>query len=194
MPSPGLMSSTCLKVAVRGQQLGKSPWKTGQLVERYEWLLSPNLTSLTQIIRQVDILEGANDVSPNSITLHTSPGCKMPAQRTMTGCVTSVWLAQYDDADYACRTPKQLDCDATLPGNLGCGVAAPDKKSYGKEFNQAGGGFYVMERTPAVINGWFFSRNSNISTVITSGATTLDTASLVSRQTKRVLLLCWQNL
>lgn len=83
-------------------------------------------------------------------------------------------IAQY-------RTAKQLECDATLPGNLGCGVAAPDKKSYGKEFNQAGGGFYIMERTPTVINAWFFSRGANVSTAITTGAQTLDTATLVSK-------------
>lgn len=85
--------------------------------------------------------------------------------------------------NFACPpTPskaKQLDCDATLPGNLGCGVAAPEKNSYGPEFNKAGGGFYIMERTPTAINAWFFTRGANVSAAITSGAPTLDTATLV---------------
>ena len=35
---------------------------------------------------EVDILEGVNDVSPNSVTLHTTAGCTMPANVAQTGC------------------------------------------------------------------------------------------------------------
>lgn len=45
---------------------------------------------------EIDILEGANDVSPNQATLHTGAGCSMPNNRAMTGYVVSpvlfVWI------------------------------------------------------------------------------------------------------
>ncbi|KAJ7622157.1 glycoside hydrolase family 16 protein [Roridomyces roridus] len=52
---------------------------------------------------EVDIIEGVNDQGANQITLHTSPGCSMPATRTQTG------------------TSLQLDCNTQVNGNAGCG-------------------------------------------------------------------------
>jgi hypothetical protein len=34
---------------------------------------------------EIDIIEGVNNVAPNLMTLHTSPGCTQPAGKTMTG-------------------------------------------------------------------------------------------------------------
>jgi hypothetical protein len=34
---------------------------------------------------EIDIIEGANDITPNTVTLHTSPGCTQPADRVMQG-------------------------------------------------------------------------------------------------------------
>lgn len=91
---------------------------------------------------EVDILEGVNDVAPNSMTLHTGPGCTMPAtNRTQTG------------------TTETTDCNAFDNYNAGCGVSAPSMNSYGPAFNENGGGWYAMERTSAYIKIWFWPRN-----------------------------------
>lgn len=37
---------------------------------------------------EVDILEGVNDIAPNSVTLHTTGNCTMPSNRTQLGYVT----------------------------------------------------------------------------------------------------------
>ncbi|TFK50267.1 endo-1,3(4)-beta-glucanase-like protein [Heliocybe sulcata] len=91
---------------------------------------------------EVDIVEGVNDVSPNQMTLHTAPGCTMPAgNRTETGII------------------ETTDCDAYDNSNAGCGVAAPTANSYGPAFNADGGGWYAMERTNSSIKVWFWARN-----------------------------------
>jgi len=91
---------------------------------------------------EVDIIEGVNDESPNLTSLHTSPGCGQPASgRTMKG------------------TPGGLDCSAADNGNQGCGVSGDSPASFGPQFNQAGGGWYAMERTSSTITVWFWGRN-----------------------------------
>ncbi|KAF5335745.1 hypothetical protein D9611_009644 [Ephemerocybe angulata] len=93
---------------------------------------------------EFDILEGANDDGPNASTLHTGPGCVMPAGRSgMLG--------------------KQLDenCDSTINNNIGCPVKFQQPESYGPAFNGNGGGWYAVERTPAAIKVWFWGRNDN---------------------------------
>jgi len=92
---------------------------------------------------EVDIVEGVNDKSPNAATLHTTTGCVMPASnRPMTG------------------SPTQLDCDAAVNGNTGCGVKFPTTNSYGPAFNSNGGGWFAMERTNSYFKVWFWPRNS----------------------------------
>ncbi|KAJ2929630.1 hypothetical protein H1R20_g7464, partial [Candolleomyces eurysporus] len=92
---------------------------------------------------EVDIVEGVNDQVPNASTLHTGPGCTMPdSGRTQTG------------------TNGQLDCDAAVNGNTGCGVTYPTLESYGPLFNRNGGGWYAVERNDESIRVWFWPRNS----------------------------------
>ncbi|KDR71891.1 hypothetical protein GALMADRAFT_102381 [Galerina marginata CBS 339.88] len=90
---------------------------------------------------ETDIVEGVNDQGPNGATLHTTPGCTMPASRAQTG------------------TSAQLNCDTSVNGNAGCGVKFPTANSYGPSFNNNGGGFYAMERSPTYIKVWFWARN-----------------------------------
>ncbi|KAF8655008.1 hypothetical protein AX16_003312 [Volvariella volvacea WC 439] len=90
---------------------------------------------------EIDIVEGVNDQGPNGVALHTGPGCKMPASRSMTG-----W-------------PSSLDCNAFVNYNSGCGVKLNPPVSYGPAFNNNGGGWYVMERTDSFIRVWFWTRN-----------------------------------
>jgi hypothetical protein len=64
-------SSFDIKHMPQGCATWPAAWETGES----NW---PNLG-------EVDIIEGVNDNAPNAATLHTSSGCTMPAQRSMTG-------------------------------------------------------------------------------------------------------------
>ncbi|KAF7970654.1 hypothetical protein HWV62_23350 [Athelia sp. TMB] len=109
---------------------------------------------------EIDIVEGVNNVGPNQITLHTGPGCSIPASG----------VSQYG-------TTVTTDCNANDNNNSGCGVKSPDTNSYGPAFNAAGGGWYAMERTNNGISVWFWSRNSpNIPAALSSGASTINTS------------------
>ncbi|CAK5267867.1 unnamed protein product [Mycena citricolor] len=90
---------------------------------------------------ELDIIEGVNGVGSNQMTLHTDPGCTMPQNRAQTG------------------TSLQLNCDANVNGNAGCGVSAGQPLSYGPAFNANGGGWYAIERSPNGINVWFWARS-----------------------------------
>jgi len=101
------------------------------------WTFGPNWPNSGEI----DIIEGVNRESRNSITLHTKPGCTMPGGRDMGG------------------SAKSSNCDANVNGNEGCGVLLNKPNSYGDGFNNQGGGVYVMERIDSLINAWYFPRN-----------------------------------
>merc|ERR1712118_165051 len=79
---------------------------------------------------EIDILEGVNDIAPNSVTLHTTGNCTMPSNRTQLG------------------TSLSNDCSSSADignGNNGCSVDAPYTSSYGPVFNSNGGGYYAVE-------------------------------------------------
>ncbi|KAJ7624602.1 glycoside hydrolase family 16 protein [Roridomyces roridus] len=108
---------------------------------------------------EVDILEGVNDQGADQITLHTAPGCSMPASRTETG------------------SALQLDCNTQVNGNAGCGVNAVVPTSFGPTFNNNGGGWYAIERTDTFVNVWFWPRNGNVPDDVRSGGTSVNTAN-----------------
>ncbi|KXN84669.1 putative glycosidase C21B10.07 [Leucoagaricus sp. SymC.cos] len=106
---------------------------------------------------EIDIVEGVNDQSPNAATLHTGSGCTMPASRDQTGANT------------------QLDCDAAVNGNTGCGVRFPTTNSFGPEFNSNGGGWFAVERSSTHINIFFWPRNSgSVPSEVKSGASSVN--------------------
>ncbi|EJD00854.1 nucleophile-disabled Lam16a mutant holds Laminariheptaose in A cyclical conformation [Fomitiporia mediterranea MF3/22] len=107
---------------------------------------------------EVDVVEGVNDESPNDSTLHTGPNCTMPENRTMTGI------------------PVSNNCDVAVNFNQGCVVENDKPNSYGPEFNAAGGGWYVMERTDSFIRVFFWSREDpSVPWEIAWGAPFIDT-------------------
>ncbi|EED81597.1 hypothetical beta-glucanase from glycoside hydrolase family GH16 [Postia placenta Mad-698-R] len=112
---------------------------------------------------EIDILEGVNDVSPDSVTLHTNGTCTMPSNRTMLG------------------TALSNDCSSSASvenGNNGCPVDAPYTSSYGTVFNTYGGGWYAVERTSEYIRVWFWSRNGTTTpSEVSSGASNINTDS-----------------
>jgi len=110
---------------------------------------------------EIDILEGVNDIAPNSVTLHTEGNCSVPSNRTQLG------------------TSLSNDCSDTSDignGNNGCSVDAPYTSSYGPVFNSNGGGYYAMERTSQFIRVWFWARNQDgIPSDITGGVSSVNT-------------------
>ncbi|KAG8929808.1 hypothetical protein FRC03_011401 [Tulasnella sp. 419] len=97
---------------------------------------------------EIDILEGVNGVGRNAATLHTTEGCTMSAANmTQTGRLTSencYWRVNY---------------------NTGCSVSSNKPTSFGKAFNDVGGGWYAMERTSTHISVWFWARNEPIENI-----------------------------
>jgi len=102
------------------------------------WTYGPNWPNSGEI----DIIEGVNQETRNSVTLHTKTGCTMAAARDMSGTV------------------KSTNCDANINGNAGCGVLLSKDNSYGDSFNKQTGGVYAMERTDTFIKVWYFPRSS----------------------------------
>ncbi|KAJ6582244.1 hypothetical protein B0H19DRAFT_984373 [Mycena capillaripes] len=109
---------------------------------------------------EVDILEGVNDQGTDQVTLHTSPGCTMPASRSQTG------------------TSLLLNCDVNVNSNSGCGVSVNQALSYGPTFNSNGGGWYAIERTNTFIFVWFWSRKAtNVPADVRAGGTAVNTGN-----------------
>ncbi|TEB24528.1 family 16 glycosyl hydrolase [Coprinellus micaceus] len=107
---------------------------------------------------EIDILEGVNDMGPNAATLHTGANCVMSATRKG-------------------QRGQQVEenCDVKAKGNVGCPVRMKDLRSYGPEFNKAGGGYYAVERASNHIKVWFWSRDSESApAAVKSGAKTVD--------------------
>lgn len=90
---------------------------------------------------EIDILEGADGVTPNSVTAWTSAGCTIPdtSARTQTGSTDGT------------------ECD--VDGGIGCAVWDPLQQSFGAPFNANGGGWFAMERTDSFIKVWFWPRD-----------------------------------
>ncbi|KAJ7593859.1 glycoside hydrolase family 16 protein [Mycena floridula] len=92
---------------------------------------------------EIDIIEGVNKVDKNLASLHTLPNCTMPNNRDQTGSVVT------------------SNCDASVNFNQGCGTSFNSPGSYGEAFNQGGGGWYAMKRSPEDgVSVWFWSRDS----------------------------------
>ncbi|KAF7432568.1 hypothetical protein PC9H_004509 [Pleurotus ostreatus] len=106
---------------------------------------------------EIDILEGVNDQGPNVVSLHTSPGCTMPANRVELG----------EDATF--------DCNIFANSNSGCGTRVTDPRGYGPEFNANGGGWYAIERTPAFIKVWFWSNSDLVPNDVRNSGITVNT-------------------
>lgn len=114
------------------------------------WTVGPNWPDAGEI----DIIEGVNSQSANSMALHTSSGCSISNNAMFSGSIT---------------TPN---CDVNAMGqatNAGCQIATSNRASYGAGFNQGQGGVFATEWTGAHISIWFFPRGS-IPSDISSGS------------------------
>ncbi|KAG0648115.1 hypothetical protein D0Z07_5636 [Hyphodiscus hymeniophilus] len=102
------------------------------------WTFGPNWPASGEI----DIIEGVNSQTTDSITLHTSSGCSMSSSGSLAG-----------------STLANSDCNAGNAGT-GCSFGTASTQGYGAGFNANGGGVYAMEWTSSAIEVYFFPRNA----------------------------------
>ncbi|KAL6833821.1 glycoside hydrolase family 16 protein [Trichoderma sp. SZMC 28015] len=111
------------------------------------WMLGPDWP----FSGEIDIIEGVNTQTTNSITLHTGPGFSV----SNNGSTSSTQLLS-------------SDCGPNN-SNTGCGQSTADNQNYGDGFNAIRGGVYATEWTSEHIAVWFFPR-TNLPLDITTGA------------------------
>ncbi|KFY25205.1 hypothetical protein V491_01874 [Pseudogymnoascus sp. VKM F-3775] len=111
------------------------------------WLFGPNWPASGEI----DIIEGVNLQTTDSMTLHTSAGCVVDNQGSLPGTTT-----------------LETNCNANSGFN-GCSVSTSDSRNYGTGFNNIGGGVYAMQWESSGVYIWFFPRGS-VPADINSGA------------------------
>lgn len=121
---------------------------------------------------EIDIIEGANDRTPNEITLHATSGCNVPQTREQTGNTLGT------------------DCNTPEPDSVGCGVGDTNDNSYGPAFNDNGGGWYALERTDSFIKVWFWPRNVKPPSDVVACGSQVNTDTWVSQFSRRS---CVQN-
>lgn len=113
---------------------------------------------------EIDILEGVNDQNANIMTLHTTSG-----------------MALTNDSSSLTGVINTGDCDvdaANQQKNQGCQIQ--DKSSvpsFGKPFNDNGGGVFSMQWTSDFIKIWFFPRNSIPTNVLSAAPNPSSTGS-----------------
>lgn len=101
------------------------------------WTVGPNWPSSGEI----DIIEGVNDMTSDTVTLHTSAGCTIEGSGSKSATL----------ANSNCNTGN---------GGTGCGISTQDTQSFGSGFNAVGGGVYAADWTSTAINVYFFPRAS----------------------------------
>lgn len=94
---------------------------------------------------EIDIVEGVNDQTSNSMTLHTNKGAVVHNGTNFHGELVT--------ADCDVGSPNQ-------PLNVGCSIEDNSGLTFGSGFNAAGGGVYATEWTSQSIKIWFFPRGS----------------------------------
>lgn len=115
---------------------------------------------------EIDIMEAVNmGNTGNAVTLHTTQGCQIgkKRRRKQTG------------------TASSYDCWNATNGNQGCGVTG-ETWTYGKDFNDIGGGVYAVEIRPQGIRAWMFRREnvpSDVPTLEKQSSQSLSPSSMV---------------
>jgi hypothetical protein len=105
------------------------------------WLTSDNWPKDGEI----DVIEGVNTQKFNLMTLHTGPNCSITKSKDYTGILFT--------SDCYINSPKQGP-------NQGCSISSDSANSYGRKFNEIGGGVYVLEWTADLIQIWMFERSA----------------------------------
>lgn len=96
---------------------------------------------------EIDIVEGVHDYTNNQATIHTNPGCTIPAPNGNNLAISGTLVGG-------------TNCAASQTGNQGCGVRASQSNSFGAAFNNIGGGVYAMLWDNDGVAIYFFPRNA----------------------------------
>jgi hypothetical protein len=91
---------------------------------------------------EIDIIEGINRATTNSIVLHTSPGCNISITGSQGG-----------------TTLINPNCNLNNGGD-GCRVSTTTPNAYGDSFNANGGSVWAMQLESSGVYVWFFPRES----------------------------------
>ena len=113
------------------------------------WMLGPDWP----VNGELDIIEGVNSATENTMTLHTNAGCSITNTGSFSGSIAT------------------SNCDVNAPNqatNQGCSIDTQNGATYGTGFNSQAGGVYATEWTSESISIWYFPRSA-IPSDITSG-------------------------
>ncbi|KAJ8068515.1 hypothetical protein OCU04_004065 [Sclerotinia nivalis] len=102
------------------------------------WMFGPNWPNSGEI----DIIEGVNLGTTDTITLHTAAGCTVSNVNSQSGTTTLTTNCNQDNA------------------STGCSVSTSNNLNYGTGFNAIGGGVYAMQWATTGIYVWFWPRGS----------------------------------
>ena len=90
---------------------------------------------------EIDVIEGINLWTSDQTSVHTSSQC------------------DFTNMNITNMTGKWTNKNCTIPSN-GCAIIPNENNTYGKGFNEMGGGIYVTELTDDIgIKIWFWSMN-----------------------------------
>lgn len=112
---------------------------------------------------EIDIIEGVNSIdassSRNSSTLHTNDGSGVCKQDGVAGIKNQICSSRGGGGD---GSKDQCGCNGKeICPYEGCGVELKSPSSFGKGFNQGGGGIYATElTTDGFITIWFFPKGT----------------------------------
>jgi hypothetical protein len=110
---------------------------------------------------EIDIIEGVHDNEHNQVTWHTAPGmaseislifaklhegCNLTSTTNFTGTIV-----QTNGVD-------NLQCNALINDNAGCGITEWSRASYGPYFDSQNGGVFAMKWDLTGIAVWSFYR------------------------------------
>jgi len=101
------------------------------------WSVGPNWPAGGEI----DVLEGVHNQDTNQYTLHTGAGCSLDNTVKTTGRALGT------------------TCASSGSDNSGCAFKDSDTRSYGRGFNNAGGGVYAHLWDNTGIKIWHFARD-----------------------------------
>ncbi|KAJ7930908.1 glycoside hydrolase family 16 protein, partial [Mycena leptocephala] len=96
---------------------------------------------------EIDVVEAANLYTHDVYSLHTGPGCTVPASAV--SAMTNVQLVE----------AGATNCDATRDAGA-CGFSDVSSASFGPAFNSAGGGVFALEFAAEGIKTWFWTAGS----------------------------------
>ncbi|KAF9006097.1 concanavalin A-like lectin/glucanase domain-containing protein [Cyathus striatus] len=103
------------------------------------WSVGPNWPAGGEI----DILEGVHNQAVNQMTLHTSDGCTLSS-----------------GGGEASGNVLNQQCASGPADNTGCAYQDHDDTSYGKAFNDIGGGVFAHQWDSSGIRVWHFPRTN----------------------------------